>query len=67
VDTPDVEFVALPNVLIVSNGEVLTIERAGQSYAVPMSEIAPVIRVRPVGECGTIIVRKQFAERAGLI
>jgi hypothetical protein len=66
-DTPDVEFVAFPNVPIVSDGDILTIAIAGQSYTVPMSEVAPVIRLRPVGESGTIVVRKQFAARLGLI
>ena len=65
--TSDVEFVALRNVLIVSDGDVLTIDVEGQPFSVPLSEVAPVTRVRPAGETGTIVVRAQFAKRVGLI
>lgn len=67
VDMDDEGFIAIENVLLVSDGAVLTIEVDGCRYSLPLYEASWEESVRQAGERGTLLMRREFAERVGLV
>jgi hypothetical protein len=60
-------FIGIPNARLVSDGGVLVIEVSGRIYTVSLYQVAWEQSMPGIGERGTLLMRREFAERLGLV